>query len=426
LRDSQRKQTTEAKPLNGSSQIDQEALGRGGWLNRNVVGMGVTSLLSDVGHEMVTALLPGFLALLGVQAAALGAIEGIADSISSFVRLGGGWLSDRFGHRKAMTVGGYLLTGASNGLFSLAYGWPLILAARALGWFGRGFRSPLKNAILADSVPFEARGKAFGFERAGDTVGAIIGPLFAVGLLAHLHPRGADPSSPFRIVFLIAMIPGSGAAASFAALVRDKQGGGLAMRLWATLKSLPQSFRHFLWGAGIFGMGDFARTLMILAATQLLSPGRGVAHAAQIAALLYVGHNVTYAAWSYPVGALSDLLGRRGLLALGYLAGALAALGFTAAFLWRLESVGYLLGLFALAGVSIAVVDALEGALTADLVENDLRGTAYGVLGAVNGLGDLGASVLVGGLWTAFSPLFGFAYAALMMGLGALVIYRLR
>jgi len=125
--------------------------------------MGFVSLLSDVGHEMVTALLPGFLALLGVQAAALGAIEGIADSISSFVRLGGGWLSDRFGHRKAIAVGGYLLTGASNGLFSMAYGWPLVLTARALGWFGRGFRSPLKNAILADSVPFGARGKAFGF-----------------------------------------------------------------------------------------------------------------------------------------------------------------------------------------------------------------------------------------------------------------------
>ncbi len=416
----------EAKLLNEGPQIDQEALAGRGWLNRNVVGMGVTSLLSDVGHETVTALLPGFLALLGVQAAALGAIEGIADSISSFVRLGGGWLSDRFGHRKAMAVGGYLLTGASNGLFALAYGWPLILAVRALGWFGRGFRSPLKNAILADSVPFEARGKAFGFERAGDTVGAIVGPLFSVGLLTYLHPRAADPSAPFRIVFLIALIPGLGAAAAFAVLVRDNQGAGLARRFWATIKALPHSFRRFLWGAGIFGMGDFARTLMILAATQLLTPGRGVAHAAEIAALLYVGHNVSYAAWSYPVGALSDQMGRRGLLASGYLVGAFTALGVAAAFWWRLESVGYLLGLFALAGFSVAVVDALEGALTADLVENDLRGTAYGVLGAVNGLGDLGSSVLVGVLWTAFSPVAAFAYGALLMGVGALVIYRLR
>jgi len=215
--------------------------------------MGVTSLLSDVGHEMVTALLPGFLALLGVQAAALGAIEGIADSISSFVRLGGGWLSDRFGHRKALAVGGYLLTGVSNGLFSMAYGWPLILAARAVGWLGRGFRSPLKNAILADSVPFGARGKAFGFERAGDTVGAVVGPLLAVGLLAYLHPRALDPSVPFRIVFLIALIPGLGAAASFAVLIHDKQGAGLAMRFWATLKALPRSFRPFSGERGSSG-----------------------------------------------------------------------------------------------------------------------------------------------------------------------------
>ena len=251
-------------------------------------------------------------------------------------------------------------------------------------------------------------------------------PLFAVGLLAYLHPRSADPSAPFRLVFLVALIPGLGAAAAFAVFVRDRQVAGSARRFWATLKALPHSFRRFLWGAGIFGMGDFARTLMILAATQLLSRTRSVAHAAEIAALLYVGHNVSYAAWSYPVGALSDRWGRRGLLALGYLAGASTALGFAAAFSWRLESVGYLLGLFAVAGFSIAVVDALEGALTADLVENDLRGTAYGVLGAVNGVGDLGASVLVGTLWTAFSPVFGFVYGALLMGMGALVIYRLR
>jgi len=414
--------------LTSSLEIEQEALTqpRTGWLNRNVVGMGVTSLLSDVGHEMVTALLPGFLALLGVQAAALGAIEGIADSTSSFVRLGGGWLSDRFGHRKAMVVGGYLLTGASNGLFAAAYGWPLVLTARAVGWLARGFRTPLRNAILADSVPLGARGKAFGFERAGDTLGAIVGPLFAVGLLTYLHPRVADPSAPFRIVFLIAVAPGLGAAAAFAVMVRDKQRAGLAMRFWATLKALPHPFRRFLWGAGLFGMGDFARTLMILAATQLLTPSRGVQRAAQIAVLLYVGHNVTYAAYSYVVGALSDRWGRRGLLALGYGAGALTALGFFAAFLWWLDSIVYLLALFALAGFSIAVVDTLEGALTADLVAAELRGTAYGVLATVNGVGDFVASVSVGVLWTAFSPLFGFAYGALLMGLGALVIYRVR
>jgi MFS family permease len=397
------------------------------WLHRNVVGMGLTSLLSDVGHEMITTLLPGFLAVLGVSAAALGTIEGVADSVSSFVKLGSGWASDRFGHRKPLAVVGYLLTGFSNGLFALAHGLPLVLAARTLGWFGRGFRTPLRNAILAGSVPAEARGKAFGFERVGDTLGAIVGPLLAVGLLAYLHPRAPEAAAPFRTVFWISLLPGLAAALAFATLVKEKKlENASPMSLWSTVRGLPRPFWRFLWGAGIFGIGDFARTLMILAATQLLAPTRGVEHAAQIAGLLYVGHNVSYAAYSYPVGALSDRLGRRGLLALGYCAGALAALGFVAAFVWQLDVTIYLLALFALAGFSIAVVDALEGAFTADLVSEPFRGTAYGVLGTVNGVGDLVASLAVGVLWTNVSPVLAFAYAALAMGSGAVVLYRVR
>jgi MFS family permease len=395
------------------------------WLNRNVIGMGVTSLLSDIGHEMITTLLPGFLALLGVSAAALGTIEGVADSVSSFVKLGSGWLSDRFGHRKPMAVGGYLLTGISNGVFALALGWPLVLASRTLGWFGRGFRTPLRNAILAGSVPEEARGRAFGFERAGDTVGAIVGPLLAVGLLAYFHPRATDPSSPFRIIFLFTLIPGLASALVFAICVCDKRTAASQMKFWATLKAMPRPFRRFLVGVGIFGMADYARTLLILAATQLLTPAHGVVRAAQIAGLLYVGHNMFYAGYSYPIGALSDRVGRRGLLALGYLGGALSSLGFAAAFMWKLDVVTFLLAMFGLAGFSIAVADTLEGVMTADLVSDPLRGTAYGVLGAVNGVGDLVASVVVGVLWTALSPLIAFAYAAVVMGLGAIVLYRL-
>jgi MFS family permease len=423
--DDNRRDETKAliEPMRDHRPVQPEAA----WLNQNVVGMGLTSLLSDVGHEMITTLLPGFLAVLGVSAAALGTIEGVADSVSSFVKLGSGWASDRLGHRKPAAVVGYLLTGFSNGLFALAHGSLLVLAARTLGWFGRGFRTPLRNAILAGSVPPDARGKAFGFERAGDTLGAIVGPLLAVGSLAYLHPRASEASAPFRTVFSISLLPGLGAALAFATLVKEKgQEKVSPLSLWSAVRVLPRPFRRFLWGAGIFGIGDFARTLMILAATQLLAPERGVEHAAQIAGLLYVGHNVSYAASSYPVGALSDRLGRRGLLALGYSAGALAALGFLAAFLWRWDFVTYLLALFALAGLSIAVVDALEGAFTADLVSEPLRGTAYGVLGAVNGVGDLVASVAVGFLWSAGSPVLAFTYGALLMGLGAWVLSRMR
>jgi MFS family permease len=400
---------------------------QGVWLNRNVLGMGVTSLLSDASHEMATAVLPGFLAVLGVSPAALGMIEGVADSTSSFVKLGSGWLSDRLGHRKLLTVGGYFVTGGAKALFALACGWPLVLVGRTLAWFGRGVRGPLRDAMLANSVPAEARGKAFGFHRAGDTIGAIIGPLVGVWLLAYLHPRMANPSEPYRIIFLLTLIPGLGSGVAFAALVREKRGPPSQIKLWTTVRALPSGFRRFLTGVGIFGMGDFARTLMILAATDLLTPKYGMNHAAELAGLLYVGHNVVYAAYAYPVGALSDRVGRRGLLALGYGAGALAAFGFLAAFLWRLDVSIYLLSLFGLSGFSIAIVDALEGALTADLVaEETSRGTAYGMLGTVNGVGDLAASVIVGTLWTAVSPVWAFAYAGVFMGLGGVVVYRLR
>jgi MFS family permease len=410
------------------AKITAEPLGqpRVAWLNRNVLGMGLTSLLSDAGHEMATVALPGFLAVLGVSAAALGAIEGIADATSSFVKLGAGWFSDRLGHRKPITVGGYLLTGIAKALFALAHGWPLILTGRVLAWFGRGIRGPLRDAMLADSVPQEARGKAFGFHRAGDTLGAIIGPLLAVGLLAYLEPHAADLSGPFRIVFLLTLIPGLGSAVCFAALVRETRYPRSEGKFRAAIGNLPVPFRRFLWGVGTFGVGDYAHILLILAATQLLTPTYGVSRAAQIAGLLYVARNVFYAAASYPVGALSDRWGRRGLLALGYLVGALTTIGFVVAFLWEVSALSYLLLLFALGGTYIAIEDTLEGALTADLVAPEIRGTAYGVMGTVNGVGDLVASVMVGTLWTAISPAVAFACAAGLMLLGGAVVYRFR
>lgn len=388
--------------------------------------MGLTSLLSDVSHEMATAVLPGFLTALGVSAAALGLIEGVADGVSSFVKLAAGWLSDRARRRKPIAVGGYFITGSSNALFALAAGWPLVLFARALGRFGRGIRGPARNAILAESVPAESRGKAFGFERAGDTVGAVLGPLIAVVLLDYFHPHAANLTAPFRTVFLLTLIPGLACGLVFLLLVREKPVTGSTAKFFAAVRQLPRGFRRFLVGVGVFGMGDFSHTLMILAATDLLLPAHGMAHAAEMAALLYVGHNVVYAAAAYPVGALSDRLGRRGLLAVGYLVGVLTAAGLIAAFAWHLATVPWLAMVFAVGGLYMAFEEALEGTMTADLVGPEIRGTAYGMLGAVNGVGDVAASIFVGGLWTLVSPAAAFAYAAVAMLAGAVLVFRLR
>jgi len=157
-----------------------------GWLNRDVVGMALASFFSDAGHEAATSILPLFLVSIGAPPAALGAIEGVADAASSFVKLGAGWFSDRIGQRKPIAVAGYALTGLTTGLFALATAWPHVLLARAAGWFGRGIRGPVRDAMLSESVTPEARGKAFGFHRAGDTLGAIAGPVIALALLSLL------------------------------------------------------------------------------------------------------------------------------------------------------------------------------------------------------------------------------------------------
>jgi MFS family permease len=386
--------------------------------------MGLTSLLSDAGHESATAVLPTFLSAIGASPIALGVIEGVADAVSSFIKLGAGWYSDRIGHRKPVAVAGYLLTGVAKALFAFAWSWPLVLVGRVLGWFGRGIRGPLRDAMLAESVSPEDTGKAFGFHRAGDTLGAILGPLLAVLIVGYLESAPlTDPSQPFRVVFLLTLIPGVGSALAFAVLVKEhRRPANHGLRFWAGLRTLPLSYKRFLMGVGIFGLGDFAHTLLILRATELLTPQYGVTHAAQLAALLYTARNIFYALASYPVGALSDKVGRRGLLALGYCSAAMMCLGF----MLPVSSVWYLGVLFALAGTYIAIEDALEGAITADLLPPEVRGLGYGVLGTVNGLGDLFSSIIVGLLWTHITYAAGFGYAAALSLAGALLIARLR
>jgi len=392
-----------------------------GWLNRNVAGMTLSSFFSDAGHEAATSILPLFLTAIGAPAAALGAIEGIADAVSSLIKLGAGWISDRV-RRKPIAVAGYMLTGLTTGLFALATSWWHVLFARAAGWFGRGIRGPVRDAMLVESVPAEARGRAFGFHRAGDTLGAVAGPLLALLLLNLLGGR-ESPIQTYRQVFWVTLIPGLLSALSFAFLVKEKV-RPLAQRqgLFSAIHGLPGRFKLFLVGVGVFGAGDFAHSLLTMLAAQMLTPSLGALQAGRIAIALYTIHNVLYAGMSYPIGMLADRFGKRGLLAAGYALAALMGLG------WILTGPSiWLLGiLFALGGTFIAAEDALEGALAADLLPENVRGTGYGVLATVNGLGDFLSSLVVGLLWTAFNPAVGFAYAAILFLAGAWIVYRTR
>ena len=401
---------------------------RASWLNRTVLGAGITSALGDFSYETTNAILPGFLATLGLPAVVLGTIEGAADAVSSFTKLGAGYVADRLGHRKTLVVGGYALTAVMQVFLALAAGWPLILIGRVVGWFGRGVRGPLRDAILAETITPAARGRAFGFHRAADTLGAVVGPLLGVALLDWARRRGgADPANAFRLVFWLAVIPGIGSVMSFAFLVEDeRRAGNPTLRFWTAIRALPADFRRYLVGVGAFGVGDFSPALLILAATELLAPRFGTVRAAEIGGLLYVGRNLVQMLASLPLGALADRFGHRRILAVGYALGATTAGLLTLAFAQRSESLPMLVLIFGLAGLYIAAEEALEPSLAADYVGPEIRTIGYGVLGSVNGVGDFVSSALVGALWTLTSPVVGFGTAALTMAAGATVMAKWR
>ena len=398
------------------------------WFNRTVLGAGMTSALGDFCYETTTVILPGFLAVLGIPAAVLGFIEGTADAVASFTKMISGYVADRFGHRKAFVLIGYGLTPLGQALIALAVGWPLILVGRLVSWFGKGLRGPLRDAIIVQAITPETRSRAFGFHRAMDTIGAIVGPLLGVALLGWAQTlTWDDPAGPFRFVFWLTLIPGVLAVLAFLTLVRDPEHSpNPALKFFSTLRGLPVRFKRYLGAVGIFGTGDFSHSLLILAATQLLTPSMGVIKAAQVAGLLYVWRNIVQAATSYPVGVLADRLGAQTVLIFGYALGVLTAVLTAAAFVLSVDSVIVLACIFFVAGLYVAVQEALESTVTAGMVQADTLATSYGALGTVNGAAKFVSSTAVGLLWTAVSPVLAFGVAAVMMAAGTLALIRVR
>lgn len=398
------------------------------WFNRTVAGAGLTSALGDFCYETTTVILPGFLAVLGVPAAVLGIIEGVADAVASFTKMFSGYFADRFGHRKALVLIGYGLTPLGQALLAISLGWPLILLGRMVSWFGKGLRGPLRDAIIVQAITPETRGRAFGFHRAMDTVGAIFGPLLGIALLGWAQGFGwEDPAAAFRMVFWLTLIPGLLAVLVFLTLVHDPEHSpNPGLRLFKTLRGLPARFKRYLGAVGLFATGDFSHSLLILAATTLLTPSMGVIQAAQVAGLLYVGRNVVQVVASYPVGVLADRLGPQRVLVAGYALGVLTAVLMAAAFVAGTESLWFLGSVFFVAGLYVAVQEALESTVTAEMVAQDTLATSYGALGTVNGAGKLISSSAVGILWTVASPVAAFGLAAVLMAAGTLVLLRVR
>jgi MFS family permease len=403
--------------LSVDSHLMPESVQNGGWLNRTVLGVGLTSLFSDWSHETATAVLPAFLAAIGAGPAWLGAIEGVADGLSCIAKLGAGYYADRLKRRKPSAVMGYAVTALSTVSIAFATHAYHVLVGRAAAWFGRGVRTPGRKALLAEGVSPAAYGRAFGLERLMDTIGAILGPLTALFLLRITHDN-------YRTVFLWTLLPGLIAVASFWLLVRERPIESRKKESFLTgLRALPGIFRRFLFGVGIFGAGDFSHTLLILYAARMLAPAQGVTRAASLAVGLYTLHNIFYAGSAYVSGWISDHVPhRKVILAAGYGLAGITAIFLTTAplHLWLLAVI------FVLAGLYAGTEEALEDSLAAELVPKEQHGMAFGTLAAVNAVGDFASSLIVGFLWSAVSVRAAFSFSAALFFLGALIVFRLR
>ncbi len=384
------------------------------WLNRTVLGIGLASLFSDWSHEMATTVLPTFLATMGVAAFWVGLIEGVADGLSSVAKMASGYYTDKLRHRKPVAVVGYIVTATATASFALATAAWQVLIARSCAWLGRGVRTPVRKALMAAAVTRQTYGRAFGFERMMDTLGAIVGPVSAFFLLEAFHHH-------YPPLFALTLVPGLMAAALIALLVRERERKPVAhISFGERLRLLPRAFRGFLLAVGVFGAGDFAHTLLILLATQKLTPSLGKAEAASMAVALYVVHNMFYAASAPVAGWLADRFPKRLVLSAGYgLAGVMAlAIIFAPLTPWTLG------GIFILGGIYVGIEETLEDSFCAELVTEEHHGMAFGTLATVNAMGDFLSSVVVGALWSSVGIQVAFAYSAALFLTGACLVQR--
>lgn len=384
-----------------------------GWFGPGVAGIGGASLLADVGHEIPTALLPSFLtSTLGAPASALGLIEGVSDGLAGLARFGGGALADDPSRRRAIAVGGYTTTAVLSSITGAATSVWQVGVLRAGAWTARGLRVPARNALLADIVDPAVYGRAYGFERAMDNLGAILGPVLAIVLVALVGTRWAIGLS---------VIPGLLATVAILYAIRHTQAPKARERVPIRLRIRPVlqgPLKSLFAGIGAFEFGNCAATLLILRATELLDPGRSHSNAATTALWLYVSYNAAATLTSIPAGRHADRTTAKRTLTIGVAAFGLAYAGLTR----DTNSWLALTPWFILAGIGIGCVETAEHAAVAAHAPADIRGSAFGLLAAVQSFGNFAASLIAGILWTSVGPSWAFAYLAAWMGLASTLI----
>jgi MFS family permease len=378
---------------------------------RGVWALGFVSMFMDISSEMIHGLLPVFLiSVLGASAEMVGLIEGVGEGTASISKLFSGWLSDKLGKRKALTIVGYGLGALSKPLFALAPTASFVLAARFSDRIGKGIRGAPRDALVGDMVPAGLRGAAYGLRQALDTVGAFAGPLLAIVLMAALHDN-------FRLIFWLALIPGLISVLVLVMGVREPPHQATATQApvkFSDLKTVGTAYWIVVGVGAVLTLARFSEAFLILRAQ---NAGLSLA----LAPLVLVIMNIVYALSAYPLGALSDRIDRKKMLALGFATLIAADIVLAAAPNLTIVMIG-----IALWGLHMGMTQGLLSALVADAAPANLRATAFGVFNFASGVALLLASLIAGFLWEQIGPSATFIAGAVFtaFGLSALFLTR--
>jgi len=352
-------------------------------ISQNVFVLGLVSFFNDVASEMIYPIVPIFLtSILGAPASLVGLIEGIAESTASILKLISGWYSDKFQKRKPFVIAGYSLSSISKVILGFAFVWPLVLVGRFVDRFGKGIRTSARDALIAESSTSSNRGKSFGFHRALDTAGAVVGPLLAIWLL-HSY------SNDFRSIFLVAFIPGFIGILLLLLFVKEKKKKelGSSLKLKGNWKEFDISFKIFLAVSIIFAIGNSSDAFLILRSQNL-----GLSVTSTI--LAYVVFNAAYAIFSIPAGAVSDKIGPKKVLISGFFLFSIVYL------LFGVITKSYLLWfIFPLYGIYMAFTEGVGKAYISNLVPQEKSGIAFGIYQTAIGICTFFASLIAGILW---------------------------
>jgi MFS family permease len=365
------------------------------WRSRNVLALGLVSFLTDIHSETILALLPQFMAdVLHLPKSSIGLIEGLADATASLLKIASGWFSDHIGRRKPLVLAGYAISTAMKPLLYYANGMGTVLAVRLFDRVGKGVRTSARDALVAESVDLDQRGKAFGFHRAMDTAGAVVGTTLAIILIRVL-------AGNYRQVFLVATLAGLGAVVTVILGVHEIRKGAHSGGKPKKKAEASGSFAWFLAAHTVFSAGNFSYAFFLLRA-------QDVGVAGGVVPVLYLWHNVVYALAAFPAGAMLDRLGARRAQIVAYLIQVVVCLGLAFGARPILMPVW-----FAVYGLQLGATGSCSRATASALMRPDRRGTDMGMLNALEGVGLLIASTVGGALWDRLqSGAAPFAFAA--------------